>query len=177
MKNSKVATRYARALMDLAMEQKNIDSVLGDMNMLAATCTESHDFRLLLDSPIVKAEKKIAIFEQVFEQFEKLTMSFTALIIKNGRESDLPAIAEAFQSQVKEERGIVPITLTSATALDSATKDAIIKKVQAGVDGQLEVSEQIDASLIGGFMVQMGDMRVDASVSSQLNNLKQRLTR
>ncbi|MDG1657196.1 MAG: ATP synthase F1 subunit delta [Crocinitomicaceae bacterium] len=177
MKNSKVATRYARALMDLAMEQKNIDSVLGDMNMLAATCTESHDLRLLLDSPIVKAEKKIAIFEQVFEQFEKLTMSFTALIIKNGRESDLPAIAEAFQSQVKEERGIVPITLTSATALDSATKDAIIKKVQAGVDGQLEVSEQIDESLIGGFMVQMGDMRVDASVSSQLNNLKQRLTR
>ncbi len=177
MKNSKVAKRYARALLDLSMEQKNIDSVLGDMNMLAATCDDSHDFRLLLDSPIVKADKKIVIFEQVFEQFEKLTMSFVTLIIKNGRESDLPGIAEAFQVQVKEERGIVPITITSATKLDDATKDSIIAKVQKGIDGQLEVTEQIDESLIGGFMVQMGDMRMDASVSSQLNNLKQRLTR
>jgi F-type H+-transporting ATPase subunit delta len=177
MKNSKVATRYARAFLDLAIEQKNLDSVLGDMNVLSATCKDSHEFMLLLTSPVVKPDKKIAIFEQAFEQFEKMTLSFMALITKNGREDLLADIAAAFDAQVKEHRGIIPITLTSATKLEGATKDAIIAKVQASVDGQLEIEEKIDESLIGGFMVQMGDTRIDASVSSQLNNLKQRLTR
>ena len=104
-------------------------------------------------------------------------MSFMILITKNGREGLLPEIASAFDGQVKELHGIIPITLTSASELDQDIRDAIIAKVQDSVDGQLEVQEQIDESLIGGFMVQMGDTRVDASVSSQLNNLKQRLTR
>tara|TARA_B110000285_G_C15026343_1_gene564355 strand:- start:690 stop:1223 length:534 start_codon:yes stop_codon:yes gene_type:complete len=177
MKNSKVASRYARAFLDLAIEQKSLDSVQGDMNMLSATCKESREFVMLLSSPLVKADKKIAIFKEAFEQFEKMTMSFMELITKNSREDLLPEIADAFEAQVKELRGIVPITLFSASKLDDATRGAIIAKVQASVDGQLEVEEQIDESLIGGFMVQMGDTRVDASVSSQLNNLKQRLTR
>lgn len=177
MKNSKVASRYARAFLDLAIEQKSLDSVQGDMNMLSATCKESREFVMLLTSPLVKADKKIAIFKEAFEQFEKMTMSFMELITKNSREDLLPEIADAFEAQVKELRGIVPITLFSASKLDDATRGAIIAKVQASVDGQLEVEEQIDESLIGGFMVQMGDTRVDASVSSQLNNLKQRLTR
>jgi len=177
MKNSKVATRYARAFLDLAIEQKNLDSVQGDMNVLSATCKESREFALLLSSPLVKADKKISIFNAAFEQFEKITMSFMTLITKNGREDLLPEIAESFEGQVKELRGIIPITLFSASKLDDATKASILSKVKASVDGQLEVEEQIDESLIGGFMVQMGDTRVDASVSSQLNNLKQRLTR
>lgn len=177
MKNSKVASRYARAFLDLAIEQKNLDSVEGDMGVLSATCKESREFAMLLASPLVKADKKIVIFNQAFEQFEKVSMSFLELITKNGREDLLPQIAEAFEGQVKELRGIIPITLYSATKLDAATRAGIIDKVQASVDGQLEVEEKIDESLIGGFMVQMGDTRVDASVSSQLNNLKQRLTR
>ncbi|MFT5778693.1 MAG: F-type H+-transporting ATPase subunit delta [Crocinitomicaceae bacterium] len=177
MKNSKVASRYARAFLDLAIEQKNLDSVLGDMNVLSATCNDSRDFMLLLASPVVKPDKKVAIFEEAFEQFEKVSLSFMRLITKNGREDLLPEIAESFDAQVKEHRGIIPITLISAGKLEDATKDAIIAKVQASVDGQLEIEEKIDESLIGGFMVQMGDTRIDASVSSQLNNLKQRLTR
>ena len=177
MKNTKVAARYAKALFDLAVEQKNIDSVLGDMHMLLDTNNASRDFELLVSSPIVKAGKKIEIFEKVFESFEKVTMSFITLITKNGREALLPQIAEAFDAEVKAHKGIVPVTLVTATKLDDKTKDAIIAKVQSGVQGQLEITEQIDDSLLGGFVVRMGDTRIDASVASQLNNLKQRLTR
>ena len=177
MKSSKVAARYAIALLELAIEQKNIDSVLGDMQFLARTNAETRDFELLIASPIINPEKKISIFEKIFEQFETVTMSFIKLITKNGRESFLPQIADSFEAQVKEHRGIVPMTLISATKLDSSTRDAILAKVQLSVDGQLEVTEEIDESLIGGFMVRMGDVQIDASVSSQFNNLKQRLTR
>jgi len=177
MRNTKVAARYARALLDLAIEQGNLDSVLGDMMTFSATVKDSRDFELLLASPIVKADKKIEIFKLAFEPFEKSTQDFLAMITKNGREAMLGDIAEAFEAQVKEHRGIVPMTLTSAVPLDANTRDAIIAKVQSSVEGKLEVEEKIDESLIGGFVVRMGDQRIDASVASQLNNLKQRLTR
>lgn len=177
MKNTKVAIRYAKALLELAIDQKKVDSVLGDMNFLLQTNNETKDFELLIASPIVNGSKKIEIFEKVFESFEEVTLSFVKLITKNGRENLLPEIAQAFDAQVKEYKGIVPITLTSAVTLDDNTKEAILAKVQTLVTGQLEVEEKIDESLIGGFMVRMGDTQIDASVASQLNNLKQRLTR
>lgn len=177
MRNTKVAARYARALLDLAIEQGNIDSVLGDMMVFGATVKDSSEFELLLSSPVVKADKKIEIFQLAFEPFEKTTQEFLALITNNGREAMLADIAEAFEAQVKEHRGIVPMTITSAVPLDATTKAAIVAKVQSSVEGTLEVEEKIDESLIGGFVVRMGDQRIDASVASQLNNLKQRLTR
>jgi F-type H+-transporting ATPase subunit delta len=177
MRNTKVAARYARALLDLAIEQKNVDSVMGDMQVFLATVNDSRDFELLLSSPVVKADKKIEIFKLVFEPFEKSTHDFIAMITNNGREAMLGDIAEAFEAQVKEHRGIVPMTITSATQLDASTRDAIIAKVQSSVEGKLEVEEKVDESLIGGFVVRMGDQQIDASVASQLNNLKQRLTR
>ena len=177
MKSTKVAARYAKALLELAIEQKNVDSVLGDMQFLLQVNNDARDFELLIASPVVKADKKMEIFKLVFEQFEGLSMSFIELITKKRRESYLPAIAEAFEAQVKEYKGIVPMTLVSAAPLDETTKDAIVAKVQSGVKGTLEITEEIDTELIGGFVVKMGDVQIDASVSSQFNNLKQRLTR
>lgn len=177
MKGTKVATRYAKSLLEIAIEQNNIDSVSGDMQYLFATNRDNRDFQILLSSPIVKADKKIAIFEAIFDQFETSSMAFVRLITKNGRERYLPDIAEAFDAQVKEFKGIVPVSLISATQLDNATKDAILDKVRTQVAGSLEVTEQIDPELIGGFIVRMGDRQIDASVASQLNNLKQQLTR
>ena len=86
-------------------------------------------------------------------------------------------ISVEFEAQVKAYKGIVPITLVSAIPLEASTKEAILAKVRGSVKGTLEVTEEIDPSIIGGFLVKMGDTRIDASVSSQLNKLKQRLTR
>lgn len=177
MKGSKIASRYATALLEISIEQNKVDQVLSDMNYLLEVNNETRDFQLLLDSPIVKGDKKIAIFEELFGQFEDVSMSFVKLITQNRRENFLPEIAAAFDLQVKEHKGIVPITLISAVPLESATKERILEKVEKSVTGQLEVTELIDESLIGGFIVRMGDKQIDASVASQFNDLKQRLTR
>lgn len=176
MKGTKAASRYAKALLELAVEQDKIGQVSEDMRALSSANNETREFQLFLDSPVVSAEKKNSIFRELF-QFDVLTSSFVELITKNGRENILPEIADAFQAQVKAHMGIVPVTLVSARPLDEATKNAIIDKVQATVKGKIEVDEQIDASLLGGFVVRMGDNRIDASVANQLKNLKQRLTR
>ena len=177
MKGSKIAGRYATALLELSIEQNKVDQVLADMKYLLEVNNETRDFQLLLDSPIVKGDKKIAIFEELFGQFEEVSTSFVKLITNNGRESYLPTIAEAFDAQVKEHRGIVPITIISAVPLANSTKEIILEKVEKDVNGKLEVTELIDSSLIGGFIVRMGDKQIDASVASQFNDLKQRLTR
>jgi F-type H+-transporting ATPase subunit delta len=177
MKSTKVASRYAKSLLEIALEQKNVDSVLGDMKFLLQTDKETHDFELLIASPIISADKKIEIFEKIFDQFEAVSMNFVKLIVTNGREEFLPEIARSFEAQVKEYKGIVPITITTASTLDAATRAKIVAKVQETVKGELEIEEKIDASLIGGFVVRMGDMQIDASIANQFNNLKQRLTR
>jgi F-type H+-transporting ATPase subunit delta len=117
------------------------------------------------------------IFSVLFGHFDSLTTSFIRLITNNRREYMLAEIAASFEAQWKAARGIVPVTIISATALDSATKESITKKIQAVVTGSLEINEIVDESLIGGFIVRMEDKQMDASVASQFNNLKQRLTR
>ena len=177
MKSTKAATRYATALLELAIENNKIDSVLGDMNYLLSANAETRDFQTLLKSPIIKADKKIAIFAVVFDQFETITKSFIELVTNNGRENLLVEIAEAFDAQVKKYKGIVPVTIVTATTLNNDTKESILAKIQGLVSGTLEVSEKIDPSIIGGFVVKMDGRQIDASVSTQLNDLKQRLTR
>ncbi len=176
MKGTKLASRYAKALLELAIELNKLDSVTGDMNYLLEASKETREFQLFLDSPIIQSEKKIAILGELFGQFEEVTMSFVKLIAKNRRESYLPLIAQSFEAQVKEHKGIVPVTLISAKPLNEATRATILAKIQTAIKGELEVKEQVDESLIGGFIVRMGDKQIDASVASQFNNLKQRLT-
>ncbi len=177
MKSTKVSTRYAQALLDLAIEQNKLEIVANDMRFLDSTSNENKDFILFLESPIVNSAKKIEVLKAIFEQFDVLSSAFVSLIAKNRREAYLPGIAAAFETLLKAHKGIVPITITSAIVLDESTKASIIAKVQSSVKGTLEVTEKTDASLIGGFIVSMGDTRIDASVASQLNQLKQRLTR
>lgn len=177
MKSTKVATRYAKALLELAIENNKVEQIQGDMNYLLSANAETRDFQTLLKSPIIKADNKIAIFNELFDQFESVTKSFVELITNNGREGLLVEIANSYTAQVKEFNGIVPVTIVTATPLNAQTKENILTKVRGYVGGTLEVTEEIDASLIGGFVVKMDGKQIDASVSNQLNNLKQRLTR
>ncbi len=175
MKSTKIATRYALALLELATEQNCIAAVKNDMEYLVATSNENPDFLAFLKSPIINPDKKQSVLEEIFNAFETLSSKFVALITKSRRESDLPEIAASFLAQLKEKQGIVPITITSAVALTEETKNHILDKVGAITKGELEVSEKVDASLIGGFVVNMGDFRLDASTDSQLTRLRQEL--
>ncbi len=177
MKSTKAASRYAKALLELAIEKNRIDQVTSDISTLLQANNETKEFQLFLDSPVINAEKKNSIFKVLFPKFDEITTLFIELITKNGREAMIPQIADSFEAQLKAHKGIVPVTLISAQALDSKTKETIIAKVQSIIKGILEVTEEIDASLIGGFVVKIGDNRIDASVANQLENLKQRLTR
>lgn len=177
MKGFKVAGRYAQSLIDLSQERDAVDAVLKDMTALIDVANENRDFTAFLNNPIIKADKKSAVLDKVFPSFEETSRKFTHLLIKNRREMLLPLIAEEFIAKLKASRGIVPVTLTSAHKLNDEVKKQILAKLKKAVNGDIELNEEIDEDLIGGFVVRMGDTKIDASVSYQLNELKQRLTR
>jgi len=175
MEGLKVASRYAQALLELAEENKITDAVLKDMEYLLTTTNDNKDFHVFLNSPLIKADKKISIFDQLFDDFQALTKKFIHLLTKNKREMILPLVAEEFIKKLNVIRGIVPLTLTSATKLDEDVKKVILEKLNKHIDGSIELTEKIDESLIGGFVVRMGDTRIDASNAHQINKMKQRL--
>lgn len=177
MKSTKAAARYSKALLDLAVEQNLVDRVADDMNYILEVDSQTRDFQVVLNSPVISASKKLEIFSQIFTSFDESTKKFIELITKNRREYMLVQIASSFKSQVNAMRGIVPVTLVSAVSMSDDTKKEILQKVEQAVGGKIEVTEQLDESLIGGFIVKMEDKQFDASVSRQLSNLKQLLTR
>ncbi len=177
MNSTKAASRYAKALLELAIEQGNLEKVSADMAYMHKVCSEEKEFVILLNSPIIKSDKKISIFNSLFGDFDRLSSMFIDLIAKNRREYMLGDIAASFDAQLKAHKGIVPVTLISAKPLNAKTKDMIMEKISASVKGKLEVNEEIDESLIGGFIVRMDDKQIDASIATQFKNLKQRLTR
>ncbi|RFC54253.1 ATP synthase F1 subunit delta [Brumimicrobium aurantiacum] len=177
MEGLKIAARYAQSLIELAEEKQNTDAVLEDMKYLLSTTNDNNDFHLFLNSPLIKPNKKKEVFDKLFGGFQKETLSFIQLLTKNSREMILPLIAEEFIAKLNVIRGIIPMTLTSAVKLEESVKASILAKLNEKIEGSIELTEIVDESLIGGFVVRMGDTRIDASIAHQLNEMKQRLIR
>ncbi|MFM7661579.1 MAG: ATP synthase F1 subunit delta [Bacteroidota bacterium] len=170
MKGTKSASRYAKALLELAIEQNKVDLVLKDMEFFVDSGNDNYSLLVFLKSPVIQAEKKLSVLNELFSHFDLLSKSFIQLITKNGREAILTEIASSFIYLVKEYKGIVSVVLISATELTKTSKEKILSKIK--VSGTIELTEEIDPTLIGGFIIRIGDVQVDASVNSQLKKLK-----
>lgn len=168
-----VASRYAKSLLDLALEKGQLDAVYSDMLLVKEVSGSNREFVLFLNSPIVKTDKKIEALKAIFAgKLGELSLSFMTLMTNKHRESYLPQIADAFVSQYKEHKKILTAVITSATGLDAATKAKALELVKAQSKGEVELVEKVDPSVIGGFVLRIGDQQVDRTVLRQLANLK-----
>ena len=170
MQNPRLASRYAKALIDLAIEKGQLENVFADMQWLSGVCKSNKDFVNLLRSPIIKGDTKKKILETITGgNVSEMTAAFNRLLIAKGRESNLPEISNAFITAYKEKKNIQTVKLTTATPVDDAVKNAIIAQVKKSAGFQnVELEEKVDADLIGGFVLQVGDKLVDASVAYDL---------
>jgi F-type H+-transporting ATPase subunit delta len=173
MKSTKSAGRYAKALLELALDQDKLALVEADMLQLIKMSVEVHDFYVFINSPLIQIEKKVAVIHSIFKDFNEVTLKFLALVTNNGREGAMIEIAKQFIAQLMSHRGIVPVTIISAQQLEDNTKAEILSKINSVVKGTPLITEEVDASLIGGFIIRMGDQQIDASVATQLQRMKQ----
>lgn len=174
MAYSRVASRYVKSLLSLAEEQKVLDQVHADMQLLDRVCKSNRDFVLMLKSPIIKHDKKRDILEAVFKnKVHKLTMSIIDILTKKNREPLLPAIAAEFHQAYNEYKGIQKASISTTVAMDAGTRaqiEAMVKQLSS--KNQVEVEEKVDTSLIGGFILNVGDRQIDASIKTKLKSLK-----
>ncbi len=170
MPNPRLASRYAKSLIDLSIEKGQLEKVFADMQWLQAVCKSNRDFVNLLRSPIIKADTKKKIIGAVTAgKVSELTAAFNTLLANKGRESNLPEIINAFIAAYKEHKNIQTVKLTTATPVSDSMKNAIVEQVKKSAGFQnIELEEKVDADIIGGFVLQIGDKLVDASIAYDL---------
>jgi len=174
MLNPRLAGRYAKSLIGLAIERNQLEEVYKDMQYLQQVCKANRDFVAVLKSPIISPDKKQTILQAVTDsQIGEIVSGFNRLLIRKGRESNLPEIAQAFIEQYKQLKEIFSIRLTTATPVSNEVKQQIIDKVSSQSPMKnIELTTAIDEELIGGFVLQVGDKLIDASIAYDLNAIK-----
>ena len=168
-----VATRYAKGLFDLAAENKLVEEIKSDMDLLHHTLRVNPELNAVLANPIVSHFKKVKILDQVFTgKVNKLTLDFFKLVIMKSRGEVMYAVSAAYVNLYDVLNHIVKATLVSATPLSEANKKALVADIKAATGGEVKLSAKTDPSLIGGFVLTVGDRQVDTSIANDLRKLK-----
>lgn len=178
MQDSKAVYRYAKALFELANEQKVLETVHSDMQLIEKVIKESRELRSLIKSPVVKFDKKNEIFNEIFgTHISALTKTFVNLVIKKHREGNFADVVTQFHRIYLEKNDIEEVYLTSAVQLDQQFKDEIISFIQKDTKHKVQLEEQIDPAIIGGFMLRYSGKQFDARVSRRLELMRQELSK
>ncbi|MCL6523257.1 MAG: ATP synthase F1 subunit delta [Thermoflavifilum sp.] len=174
MKNSLVASRYAKSLVELAQSMGLLEAVYQDARLLDQMCRESRQWSVFLRSPIIKPDKKEKIVSLLLkDRIHTLSFQFIRLLIKKGRESYLPEIVHSIIDQYFTIQDIHRVSITTAIPVSEEIYETIVRKLREVMGfKQVELKTQVDPRLIGGFVLQTGDRLLDASVYRQLQEAK-----
>jgi len=168
-----VASRYAKSLIDLSQEQNNLEAINNDMNFFLHTLKANPQLKAVLGNPIISNAKKTAILSDLFSgKVAQLSISFFNIMVNKGRGEVLYATAQEFNNQYNIIKHITKATVVSATALSEANKSKLVAEVKAAVGGEVILDAKTDPSLIGGFVLTVGDRQVDTSIANSLKKLK-----
>ena len=173
MAYGRAAVRYAKSLIELSIERNDLEAVKADMDLIHTTCVESKDLVLLLESPVVKTDKKLSILKAIFgSQLSELTNAFIKILTEKGRESLLDDISAAFEDLYLVHENILRATIKSVDGVNDAFKSKVSGLIKSAYNKDVEIIEEKDKSLIGGFVLTVGDKQIDASISRKLAELE-----
>ncbi|WP_443936648.1 ATP synthase F1 subunit delta [Pedobacter sp. MW01-1-1] len=174
MSEIKVASRYAKSLIDLAVENNGLEAAFNDMVLFDKVVDNTPELEAILKNPIVPLDKKTGILKGIFaDKVSPLTITFFNVVVSKGRSAVLYATSKQFIQQYNALKGIVTADVTSATALSADAKAQIVETVKKELNAnQVIINEKVNEKLIGGFILKVGDRQFDASIASGLNKLK-----
>lgn len=175
---SRAAVRYAKAVLQHAQETNTVDAVFGDMKDVQATLSGSKELRTLLKSPIIKAEDKKGALLQIFDKNSTNTKGLIGLLAQNERTDILGGVAESFIGLYNEAKGVKVAQVTTAVALSPEMEEKVLAKVKEMTGSEnVSIENTIDESIIGGFILRVGDLQYNASIANQLGTLKREFSK
>jgi F-type H+-transporting ATPase subunit delta len=176
MKETRVAYRYAKSLVDLAAENGVLDQVNTDMKGIESVFKQNHELATIMKNPIVQGDKKAAILTSIFQnKVNAFTMSLMDLLVRKHRENIMFEIASEFQKQYREIKGIKIVEVTTTHAINDEQRTNF-KTIMASKANKVELVEKIDEAILGGFVLRMDDQQVDESVRTKLHTIKNKFT-
>lgn len=169
-----VARRYAEALYDFAKSSGTVDEVDSDVTTLEAALQDSRELANFFASPIISREKKSVVVRKLFEgKISKATLRFLSQLVDKRRENILGEILGAYQSLRDRQLGVARAVARSATPLADDERADVRTALERLTGMKIRLESEMDASLIGGVIVRIGDTVYDGSLRNKLNHLKE----
>lgn len=178
MLNKQLATRYARAVFEIAQEQKELEAFGQQLKSVREVIASESDLAMFMYHPHIKPEAKKEVVEKLFSgQLAEDLYKFLLLLIDKRRESLLGQIAEAYEALANEAQNIVEAKVLAARPLSPKLQEKLTRRLCDTTGKTVNVTTKVDAGILGGLVVQIGDKLIDGSVVRQMKTLRQSLLR
>lgn len=170
----RLGDRYAKSILELAEERKEVEKVREDFQLIASVCKANPDFVLMLKSPLINAGKKQTIINEIFAgKLSPITANLVEIVVRKHREGYLNDIALRFLALYDRSHQITRGVLTSAAPISKDQLEKIRSIVESELKTTFKLEQKVDPELIGGFTLHVGDKLFDGSIATRLRELKQ----
>ncbi len=170
---TRAAIRYAKAVLSLAIDKNKADEVNDNMQLIASTLNDSKDLQVALNSPVIKVGVKKDTLLAVFgDSINAISKGLINQLVENKRLAILADVATQYTIIYDFHKGTQSAIVTSAVPLTDTLKEKILTKVKDIVGKKVTIENIIDPSIIGGFILRVGDKQFDASISGEMNDLR-----
>ncbi len=176
MSGTRAAIRYAKAILEIADSKKVASQVSADMTLIATTITGNSELSSFIENPLVKTEAKKDVVSEVFASVNAVTKSLFQLLLENKRFEILDAIAIEYNHLFDIMNGIEVAKVTTAIPMDAALEAKVSAKIATFSDKKITIENTVDPSIIGGFILRIGDKQYNASIADRLQVLKRELS-
>ncbi|ELI6456025.1 ATP synthase F1 subunit delta [Flavobacterium psychrophilum] len=176
MSSTRAAIRYAKAIIEIATSKNAANEVSNDMFLIATTINSNSELDTFIQNPTIKVEAKENALLEVFANTNEVTKSLFHLLFENKRFEILGAIGSEYNKLFDEINGIQVAKVTTAIAMDANLEAKVKAKIATFSDKKVTIENTVDASIIGGFILRIGDKQYNASVANRLQVLKRELS-
>ena len=176
MSGIRAAIRYAKAILEIADSKGVASEVSADMTLIATTITGNSELTHFIQNPLIKTDTKKNVVLEVFASVNPVTQSLFHLLLENKRFEILAAIAVEYNNLFDVMNGVEVAKVTTAFPMDAALESKVLAKIATFSDKKVTIENTVDASIIGGFILRIGDKQYNASVANRLHVLKRELS-
>ena len=173
----KIAQVYARALFEVAQEQGKLDVVREELGQITEALEENAELRLFFYSPYFSTDEKRDGLRRTVTDADPMMMNVLDILVENHRLPVLPRLRREYERRWREANNLLPVTVTSAVELDDAVVERIGDEIGRQTGRTVELTREVDPSIVGGFVVRVGNAILDASIKNRLDNLRKQIVR
>jgi F-type H+-transporting ATPase subunit delta len=176
MASTRAAIRYAKAILEIAQSKGVAEAVSDDMNLIASTISGNVELSTFILNPTLRVEVKENVLLEVFANTNGVTKSLFHLLFENKRFEILEAVAVEYSKLFDIMNGVEVAQVTTAIAMDAALEVKVLAKIASLSDKKITIESNVDPSIIGGFILRIGDKQYNASIANRLQVLKRELS-